>query len=51
MFLTRAPVKTVAHAEAFVEKTLRYEKNPAQNNFINKFALTGVLLWTPGDAA
>ena len=34
VFVGRAPVDTVAEAQTFVNKTLRYEKNPPADNYI-----------------
>ncbi|MBN1637846.1 MAG: hypothetical protein JW866_02690, partial [Ignavibacteriales bacterium] len=45
VFVGRAPVRTPAHVEAFVSKSINYEKNPTINNFIEEFLLCGVKLF------
>ena len=45
VFITRAPVKTILHTSAFVDKTLNYEQNPPLDNFANEMLNFGVKLF------
>ncbi|MBI9039383.1 MAG: hypothetical protein JEY97_14710 [Bacteroidales bacterium] len=45
VFISRAPVETVSHTNAFVNKTLNYEKNPPLNNFANEMVNFGIELF------
>ena len=45
VILSRAPVNTVAGAEAFVAKSINYEKNPPATDFVNKMMMMGVTLF------
>lgn len=49
VFISRAPVETVSHTNAFVNKTLNYEKNPPINNFANEMVNFGIKLFTQWD--
>lgn len=42
LFVTRAPVRTVADAEAFVNKIIRYESNPSENGWGHNILMAGV---------
>ncbi|MCP4631284.1 MAG: hypothetical protein GY855_00040, partial [candidate division Zixibacteria bacterium] len=45
VFISRAPVRTASHTEAFVNKTLNYIINQPDINFIDPMLLSGVELW------
>lgn len=45
VYLSRIPVRTLDHVEAFVSKTLNYEKYPPEDGFCGKVLLAGVELW------
>lgn len=47
--VSRAPVETDSEVEAFVNKTLAYEKNPPVGSRYNDILLTGVRLWEPDE--
>jgi hypothetical protein len=49
VFISRAPVETVSHTNAFVNKTLNYEKNPPLNNFANEMVNFGIKVFTQWD--
>ena len=46
VFISRAPVETVSHTNAFVNKTLKYEKNPPLSNFANEMVNFGIEVFT-----
>lgn len=46
VFISRAPVEAVSHTNAFVNKTLNYEKNPPLNNFANEMVNFGIEVFT-----
>ncbi len=46
VWVGRAPVRTTAHATAFVNKTIAYDKNPATSDFAEKMLLMGDMLWS-----
>lgn len=39
--LTRLPIRTSSHAEAFTDKLLKYESNPARSGYIRRMLLAG----------
>ena len=45
VFVGRAPVRTVAQAQTFVNKVLTYEKNP-DTSYINTMILPAAILWS-----
>lgn len=47
VIITRAAVRTPAHARAFAEKSINYEANPPLSDFAKKLIVSGVLLWDP----
>lgn len=47
VMIGRAPVRTSPHANAFVNKTVSYEKNRPETDFGNKLLLTGLSLFDP----
>ena len=49
VFVGRAPVQSVSHANAFVSKTIAYTTNPPLNDFAETVLLCGVQLWNTWD--
>ncbi len=49
LIISRAPVRSSAHTEAFVNKSINYEKNPPQSNFAKKMLISGEQLWNTWD--
>ncbi|PWM25977.1 MAG: hypothetical protein DBX40_04160 [Clostridiales bacterium] len=50
VFVTRTPVRTISHVNAFVNKILQYEKTPMANGWNNNILMAGTKLWNNGDA-
>lgn len=50
VFVTRVPVRTVSHVNAFVNKILQYERTPTANGWNNNMLMAGTKLWNNGDA-
>ncbi|MCK4353304.1 T9SS type A sorting domain-containing protein [candidate division WOR-3 bacterium] len=48
VFVGRAPVNNVQEAQNFVEKTLRYEKNPPKD-YLTSALFLAMILWQPPD--
>lgn len=44
VYISRVPVRIAAHVTAFVNKLLKYEKNPATSNYVEKILLAGSIL-------
>jgi len=49
VFVGRAPVRTIAHTNAFVAKTIAYTSNPPLESFAEVALLCGVELWNAWD--
>ena len=49
IMLTRIGVRFPAGVQAFVDKTIRYEKNPPFSGFAHEFLVSGAKLWDPVD--
>ncbi len=42
IYISRVPIRTSTHVDAFVNKTLKYEQNPDTSGYINTMLLSGV---------
>lgn len=49
LFVGRASVRAAEHAQAYVEKTIRYEKNIPAKDFGDQLLLVGMKLWENWD--
>ncbi|MFC2116613.1 C25 family cysteine peptidase [Bacteroidota bacterium] len=49
VYISRVPLKTSQQVEAFVSKTIRYEKDPPLEDFFGKMLLSGVRFWNIWD--
>jgi len=45
IYVTRAPVREICHADAFVDKILSYEKEPSKNGWNDNILMSGCKLW------
>ena len=41
IYISRAPIRTAEHINAFINKTLEYETNPTSSNYVKTMLLTG----------
>ena len=45
LYISRLPIRTKRHVSTYVQKLLRYEQRPPQQNYVNRMLLSGMHLW------